>query len=200
VPILTPPDAPGFLTPSGDETLAARIANGESAAEAEFVSRFERPIFVMLLSRTKHADTARDLTQNVFLAALTALRDSRLESPDRLAAFVHGIARNVVNNHFRERSATPPHVEIAEDSAWVDGRHDFDRALRLRHVREELAQMDRADQQVLQMTLVEGLKSGEIASRLGLSVDVLRTRKSRAIKRLIARVHAHVSRKPANDH
>jgi DNA-directed RNA polymerase specialized sigma24 family protein len=38
------------------------------------------------------------------------------------------------------------------------------------------------------LTLVDGLKPGQIAARLGLGEEVVRTRKSRAIKRLKARL------------
>ena len=44
------------------------------------------------------------------------------------------------------------------------------------------------DRRVLLLTLVDGLRSGEIAERLGLRADVVRARKARAIKRLTERV------------
>jgi RNA polymerase sigma factor (sigma-70 family) len=61
---------------------------------------------------------------------------------------------------------------------------------RTKALRSALDEMGRDDRQVLMLTLVEGLKSGEIADRLGLSPDVVRTRKARAIKRLTERLKA----------
>jgi DNA-directed RNA polymerase specialized sigma24 family protein len=40
------------------------------------------------------------------------------------------------------------------------------------------------DRKILQMTLVDGLKPGVIASRLNLNPDVVRQRKLRAIRRV----------------
>ncbi len=38
---------------------------------------------------------------------------------------------------------------------------------------------------MLLLTLVEGLKPGQIARKIGVSPDVARTRKSRALKRIL---------------
>jgi RNA polymerase sigma-70 factor (ECF subfamily) len=44
---------------------------------------------------------------------------------------------------------------------------------------------DRVDREILTLTLFEGLKPGEIARRVGLSPEAVRTRKSRAVQRVI---------------
>ena len=51
-----------------------------------------------------------------------------------------------------------------------------------------LTGLNRSDKGILLMTLVDGLKPGEIAYRLGLTAEVVRARKSRALKRVIDRV------------
>jgi DNA-directed RNA polymerase specialized sigma24 family protein len=49
------------------------------------------------------------------------------------------------------------------------------------------------------MTLNEGLNPGEIARRLGLRPDVVRKRKSRAVKKIAERL-ARLSRTPGQGH
>ena len=51
-------------------------------------------------------------------------------------------------------------------------------------VRQALEQLDVTDQNILMRTLVGGEKPGEIAQRLGLSSEVVRQRKSRAVKKV----------------
>ena len=41
------------------------------------------------------------------LAVVRALRDEQLREPERLAGFVYGTARNVINNYLRTRSRLP---------------------------------------------------------------------------------------------
>ena len=55
---------------------------------------------------------------------------------------------------------------------------------RLELVERALDQLRPDDREILRMTLVDGLKSGEIADRLGLASEVVRKRKSRAVSRL----------------
>jgi RNA polymerase sigma factor (sigma-70 family) len=66
----------------------------------------------------------------------------------------------------------------------VDPTSEYESADRVARVRRILAGLDRIDRDVLLLTLVEGLKPGDIAPRLGLTPEAVRTRKSRAIKKV----------------
>lgn len=181
-------DQPGPDHGGDDERLVARIAAGDTAADAELAARFDARIRMMMAVRTRDREAARDLAQEAMIAALGALRKNQLRDPGRLAGFVYGIARNVLNNHFRQRQAQPVAVELTPESAWFVPEDDLESAERQRALRRGLTQLDAEDRAVLVMTLVDNLKPGEIARRLGLSAEVVRTRKSRALKRLTEHV------------
>jgi RNA polymerase sigma-70 factor (ECF subfamily) len=168
--------------------LVERIAAGDPAADAELAHRFDQRIQVMMTVRTRDRETARDLAQESMIAALGALRKNQLREPERLAGFVYGIARNVLNNYFRRRRAQPPAVELTEESASFLPEDDLESGERERALRQGLGQLEADDRAILVMTLVDDLKPGEIARRLGLSSEVVRTRKSRALKRLTEHV------------
>lgn len=51
-----------------------------------------------------------------------------------------------------------------------------------------MGRLDPTDRTILLRTLLEGLKPGEIARDLGVSSEVVRTRKSRALKKVIEHV------------
>ena len=51
-------------------------------------------------------------------------------------------------------------------------------------VRRALDRLDRTDREILLRTLIEGEKPGVIAEALGLSPEMVRQRKSRAIKKV----------------
>jgi RNA polymerase sigma factor (sigma-70 family) len=55
-------------------------------------------------------------------------------------------------------------------------------------VRRALGILDSTDRKILLLTLTEGLKPAEIAARLGLTAEVVRTRKSRALKKTVERM------------
>lgn len=176
--------------PTADQqcTLADRIRQGEPSAEEEFVRLFRDRIAFVARMRTHDASLTEDLTQEVLLAVVVALRDGQLREPNRLAAFVYGTARNVINNHLRSRSRVPREDPL-DDGDHPTRVHDpLEDADRQALVRRALTSLDKTDRHILLLTLVNGLKPGDIASRLGLTPEVVRAHKSRALKKMTDRV------------
>jgi RNA polymerase sigma-70 factor, ECF subfamily len=175
-------------TPHQQRTLAERIRAGERSAEDELVHVFQDRIAFLVRMRTHDSGAAPDLTQEVMLAVVLALRDGQLREADRLAAFVYGTARNVINNYLRTRSRLPKEDLIHDQHHPVAPSDSLENAERSAVVRRALTSLDSTDRKILLLTLVNGLKPGEIATRIGLTSDVVRARKSRALKKMIERV------------
>lgn len=165
-----------------------RIQAGDPAAEEELAREFRRRVFVVLLARVGDAEAARELTQDVLMALLDAIRKNRIEDPDRLAAFAHGVARNLANNHIRTRAQLPTLVELTDASAWADAEEEAVMAERKQMVRAAIAELDETDRRVVTLSIVEGCSAPEVSAQLGLSPDAVRARKSRALKRLTERL------------
>ncbi len=169
---------------SGEFPLADRIRKGDSAAEEIFVETYGRGLYLMLLKRTGNPVTADDLAQDALLTSLLALRNGKLRETEKLAGFVHGIAKNIFLRHLRTKSKENREVPLPSDihlqspppSQW-DSDH-------WRQVSRALERLDTLDQEILRLTLVEGTTLQEIADRMGLSHSLVRKRKSRAIKKL----------------
>jgi RNA polymerase sigma factor (sigma-70 family) len=170
-------------------SLAERVRSRDPSAEEEFVHVFSNRVAFLARTRVPDRETARDLTQEVMLAAVLAIRDGQLRDAERLAAFVFGTARNVINNHLRTRGRLPREHPIDDDklvqASLRDPVEDNERSALLQRA---LAALDSIDRTILWLTLVEGLKPGELGVRLGLTSEVVRTRKSRALKKTIERV------------
>ena len=192
---MTPPlDLPG---------LVARITSGDSAAEQALVEHFAPRVRAMVLARTRDVDLARDLTQESLIAVLIAARKGQIRDLDRVAAFVCGVVRNIINNH-RRRVGRLQESPLEDDLLQAGlpsliTNVDQEEADRLRQMARALSELGQADREVLLLTLVDGLKPGEIAVRTGLTPDVVRTRKSRALKRVVEEIDRQ-SRNPAARH
>jgi RNA polymerase sigma factor (sigma-70 family) len=170
--------------------LVSRLALGDTAAETALADYFAPRLRAMMLARTRDAELARDLAQDALLALLQALRQGQLRDSERLPAFAHGIARNIVNNYFRTRQREPQRQPLMDDMAVINpeqDRADEDEE-RLNLVRRGLADLSPSDREILRLTLADGLKPGEIADKLGLTAEVVRARKSRAQKRIVAAI------------
>lgn len=168
----------------GPEEVAERVARGEAAAEDELARRFRPRVLSLLAARTRDREAARELCTDVLMAVLRALREGRVHEPERLAGFVLGTARNLAHNHLRARRrrpvAEPLSDELAEDAApdAVEARE------RREALRDALARLAPLDRYIVARVALEGRGSAEVAAELGLSAEVVRARKCRALKRL----------------
>jgi RNA polymerase sigma-70 factor (ECF subfamily) len=176
-----------LLTAEEQASLVARIRNGHEDAEARLVELFSRPVRLMVRVRGRSLED-EDVTQEVLMTAITAVRRGQLREAERLGAFVAGIARNVINN--RLRSARGPAFEPLtghEDAVVADLRHEMAVRERLEMVRQALGGLAAQDRRILQMSLIDGLRASQIAEQLGVTEETVRARKSRALRRLKGR-------------
>jgi len=171
-------------TASTGASLTERIRGGDSTAEADLVRMYSRGLIAIANARTGDREAARDLAQQVLLEAVKALRGGELREPDKLAGFIQGIARNLINNFLRTRVRR---AECSLDAAELNARDPIaeqESAERQRLVQGEIRSFSAVDQQILFWSLVDGRPLAEIATSLNMSHDAVRARKSRAIKKL----------------
>jgi RNA polymerase sigma factor (sigma-70 family) len=180
--------------------LVTLIAAGDRDAECRFVERYQPRIRAMVMARTRSADAAADLTQDVLMEALCALRRGQLREAAKLSPFVLGIARNLLKGYFRGQARQPEPLD------FPDQLPDLRRPpIELEERREDaamraIASLELLDRTILHLTLLEGMKPGAIAERLQLSSDVVRQRKLRATRRVIDLVKGEPSQKAASIH
>ena len=176
------------------EALVARIYAGEARAEEELVACYQRPVLAIATARTRDREAALDLTQEIMMAVLKAVRAGQVREAQKLAAFVHGTTRNLINNYVRARERR---AESELDPAELLSQHpieELELAEQRRLVRKELESYSVRDQQILLFSLVDGHSLMEVASRLKMSHDAVRARKSRLIRK-ITRKFAGLSQK-----
>ncbi len=165
-------------------TLASRIQAGDPDAESELITAYKRPILLIAIARTHDRDVANDLSQEVFIAVLKALRAGQLRDGEKLAAFIQGTARNIINNYLRTRAR---HREVDIDDNEVpapDPVEEMESSERQRLMRQELSKYSITDQKILLLSLVDGHSLVEVAARLQMSHDAVRARKSRLVRKI----------------
>jgi len=181
------------VTNEAEVTLAERIRAGDRSAEDELVNTYRRGVFVIAVARTRDREAARDLTQEVLIAILQALRDGQLRELAKLSAFIQGTARNLINNYLRMR-AHRAECELDIEAHSTDPVDELEFLERRRLVRRELETFSITDQQILLLSLVDGQSLAEVARTLKMSHDAVRARKSRAVRK-ITKKFARLSQK-----
>lgn len=169
-----------------NERLVQAIASGDREAERVFVLQYLPKVRAMLLARTHNAELSADLQQDVMIEAICALRRGQLREAAKLSGFVLGIARNLLNSHFKSAARQPVSLEFPDH--LPDLKQTADEITERRQgelAQRAIASLEPVDQSILHMTLVEGLKPGAIAKQLNLSSDVVRQRKVRATRKVV---------------
>jgi|SRR5215469_9486413 len=185
---------PVKLEPGVD--LPARILAKDRLAEEEFCNAYRRGVLLVAIARTRDREAARDLTQEILMAVLKALREGQLREPGKLGAFVGGTARNLINNYLRSRALRPESELESIPEPSCDPVEELELADRRRLIRSELESFGAMDQQILLLSLIDGHSLVEVAQRLQLSHDAVRARRSRMIRK-ITKKFAYLSQKQA---
>jgi RNA polymerase sigma factor (sigma-70 family) len=164
--------------------LVEGIARGDRAAEATFVQRYLPRVRALLLARSRNPELTADLQQEVMIESLCALRRGQLREASKLASFVIGIARNLLNNYFRVQKRLPECEEFVEEIYLPVAEQEHEELERRELAARAIDSLEMVDRRILTMTLVDGFKPGVIAERLGLKADVVRQRKVRATRKV----------------
>ena len=163
--------------------IVRRAIDGDLSAEEQLIDHFTPGLVAHLTRRLRDREAARELADDVLMAMVRAVRGDRLRDPERLAGYVYATARNLANSYLRMLAGRPQPEPLAAEIAVHDPGESLEQRERLARVREGLDALRHLERQILLMT-IEGLKPAKIADHLGLSCDVVRARKSRAMRKL----------------
>ena len=148
-----------------------------------------RSILVFLARRTCDPETALDLTAETFAQAFESRRRFRGSSDEDAAAWLFGIARNVLSRYVRRgtaerRALTRLGIEVPslepEDLVRVvelAGLDDLRGA-----VAREMGALTDEHREALQLRVVEQLEYDDIARRLAITEPAARARVSRGLR------------------
>jgi len=157
--------------------------------DAADLDRLRSGLRIMALRAFGNRDVAEEVAQETLARAVAAVRAGQPSDPLKLAAYVAGIARNVIARMLRDGKRTLHLDAGVEESVAQPGPNALEAIVRAderAQVRAALAELSAADRSVLRLAFVEDLDSVEIAARLGEPPDRVRKRKSRALERLRA--------------
>lgn len=169
------------------ETDRELLRQEDPTAFGTLFERNGRAVYNYCFRRTADWAAAEDLTSIVFLEAWRKRKEVRIHG-DTLLPWLYGVATNVLRNRSRSlrryRSAlarlpVDHEADFADDAAW---RIDDER--QMRHVLDAFRLLPKRDQDVLALCVWSSLSYEEAAVALDLPVGTVRSRLSRARRRL----------------
>jgi RNA polymerase sigma factor (sigma-70 family) len=171
-----------------ENDVRRRVREGDRETFAQLYEEFARPVYNHALRLTGNWSTAEEIMSETFLAAWRT-RARVLEDGGSLLPWLLGIATHKADNArrglrrrqlFLARQPRPPEEE--DFAPRTDGRIDDER--RLRAVQAALGRLRRQEREVLALCVWSGLDYRQTAEALGIAVGTVRSRLSRARKKL----------------
>jgi len=172
------------LVPSDQDLVAAVLAKDRKAT-AEFVARYADSIYGYVRARlAPRYEFVDDLVQEVFLAAWQSL--GRYQGSGPLQAWVIGIARHKLEDHYRERLRAPQSIEDEEQEPAAPSSGEFLELLEQEQVRKNTWRVLQGLPESYRLALI--WRYWEKASARDMALKTGRTEK--AVERLLARARA----------
>jgi len=168
-------------------TFRAEHAGQQSGSASDALEHLRPGLELLALRTLGSLDASREAVQETLARAVVALANGKPSDPDKLPAFVAGIARHVIVDMLRAaRRVVPLDTLPAGDppASAADALSALVSAAERARVRDALSHLSASDRDLLRLCYFEGLTPGEIAERLGEPADRVRKRKSRALERL----------------
>ncbi len=166
-----------------DAELVRQIGSGDREAEAELFRRMAPRVRLYGLRHLRDAHASEDLTQQVLITTLEALRAQRLREPEKLASFVLGTCRMLVLDLRRgaqrkERLLERFGADLPKPASITVPYLDHDR---LTYCVQNLKERERS---VVVMTFYDEQTGTDVANFLGVSESNVRVIRHRAIQQL----------------
>lgn len=171
-----------------EQVLLARARALDEAALAEIHDKFYTPIFRYIALRVGDRELAEDLTSDVFLRLLNALRDNT--APQKtLQGWLYAVASRVVIDHLR-RKYRRREVELDEfvPSSGDDPAEIVETQLTWETLQEAIQELTTEQQEVIALRFGQGLPIQEVAQTIDKTEGAVKQLQSRAVAALSRRL------------
>ena len=178
--------------PLNDETLAARVAQGDSAALEALYDRYASTVLGVALKVLGDQGMAEDVLQETFWRVWRSAATFQAERGS-FTSWLFRITRNLAIDAYRRRNVRPHAMTDADDSETVfDQTPDPDAnvaeqtqaILKHRQVRNALTSLPQVQRQVIELAYFYGMTRQEIAEATGEALGTIHTRARLGLQKL----------------
>ena len=165
-----------------DSGYVQRLAQAHPETERHFTEYFQELLSIKLHTRLRSRELIDDVIQETFLRVLKTLRQSGIENPEALGAFVNSVCNNVLFELYRHQSrlAGEPEDRPSDETPIESELVSADERREIRQVLSELPEKDRM---ILRWLFFEEREKEEICRILGVDREYLRVLVHRAKNR-----------------
>ena len=174
-----------------DAKLIQRVLDGDEAAFAVLVRKYQKPVHALAWRKTGDFHLAEEITQDTFLKAYQKL--SMLKEPQRFLSWLYVIAANLCKAWLRKKRLRTQSLEntdsmALEKATYSDYLIEENERTAIETQREVvkalLAKLQESERTIVTLRYFGEMSSAEIGEFLGVSANTVRSRLRRAQERL----------------
>ncbi|MEL6307981.1 MAG: sigma-70 family RNA polymerase sigma factor [Chloroflexota bacterium] len=168
-----------------DDERLARAKQGDKTAIGDIYRSYFEPIYQFIRLRVGDAQLAEDLTSDVFIKFIKALKNDRAPHTS-LRGWIFRVARNVIYDYYGKEQAIP--AETIEQ--WIDNDDDTNpevqalRTIEAERARQVIRMLAPAQQEVLILRFDQQLSLQETADIMDKKVNAIKALQFRAVNTL----------------
>lgn len=169
--------------------LVLAAQGGDRQAFGQLFERFERTVFAISLRRLRDFNEAQELTQDVFIQAMTKL--DQLREPERFAGWLRSITHRMAINRMVRKGpaiATEPEAMAAHCVEYATPLSVVLQGERHTQVRAGLSRLRELDRETLEAFYVKGQSLIEMSDAFDAPLGTIKRRLHVARKRLAKEV------------
>ncbi len=173
-----------------DETLVSLLQEGDSEAFTEIYNRYQGLLYVFVCKRLKNREEAKDIIHELFLKLWTDHRQLRIMG--KLSVYLYSAVRNRIINTIARQEVAERYIDsFLAYIEQVDHRSaDFlVRENQLQSfIQQEIDQLQPRLREVFELSRNTTLSRKQIAERLGISEETVKSHMHQALKSLKSRL------------
>ena len=163
-------------------SLLERVKQHDQQALADVHDRYFDQLYHYISYRLGDSDAAADITSEVFLALINALKRGNPPQTS-LTGWLYAVARNMVADHIKKQVTTVPLLEdlVADEPSLTDQAYLSQLVPTLK---QALHQLTEEQQHVIALRFGQGLSLAEVAELMDKSVGAIKALQHRALASL----------------
>lgn len=178
---------PSTLSTASEEEILAKVMVFDEAALGEIYDRYEERIFAYIYRRIGDPTLAEDLTAQVFLKMLEAIRKGNAWHSS-FSGWLYRIAHNLVIDQYRRRGRAT-HVSIDDAPALPTAPNDgparaAERSMDAESLRKAINRLTEEQASVVSLRFLDGYSIAEVAVMMEKTEGAIKALQYRAVSNL----------------
>ena len=181
------------VVPMNQSDLLRGIANGEEESFCRLFDLYKQKVYSYSFHFTRSTVHAEEITQEVFMKIWTG-RESMV-NVENIEAWISTVTRNLCFNYLKKLALERRVTQAAAGKYNTEGEEQVQRYMeykdQLHILQEAVEQLSPQQKLIFQLNREQGLKNEEIANRLNISPNTVKTHLVSALRKIRQYLQTH---------